>query len=214
MGVKRNGGFVSMRRKGLTKESLQDFIMQAFFELLSRRNVGQLSVSDIVKQAGVSRSTYYRHFGKKEDIITRFAKNVLRECFFVYEEAASSTQGEKMSEQHLWLHAMFFTLERYREEITLLKKNNLTSLFLEVLNESFIVSDTITDIDRYRLRYHLGGLFNCFNQWIEGGIRKTPQEMTALIMEVLPKNYVPIMPHLSNSLYDKASDYGEHSEPG
>lgn len=188
-----------MRQKGITKESLIAYITQSLFELLSRKTFHQISVLEIVNHAGVSRSTYYRYFAEKEDIVKHFTAEVIQECISEYGLVEQAPKASKKNEQGTWLISMFATLKRYEREISLLKKNNLTYLFLESLNECFITSTDLADIDQYKLRYHLGGLFNCFIYWMEAEIHKSPREMAIIVACALPIDYMPIMPLLKSS---------------
>ncbi len=57
-----------------------DYIYQALVELMDKKPYDQITVTDIVKKAGVSRMTFYRHYRDKDDILIgryrkRFSKN-------------------------------------------------------------------------------------------------------------------------------------------
>lgn len=46
-----------------------DAIVGAFYELLGTKGFSKISVSDIIKKANVNRSTFYRHYVDKYDIL-------------------------------------------------------------------------------------------------------------------------------------------------
>ena len=58
-----------MRRKNITSEMMMNYIAEGLLKLMSDKPYAKISVSDICEKAGVNRSTYYRHFYTKEDII-------------------------------------------------------------------------------------------------------------------------------------------------
>ncbi len=45
------------------------YIVQALFKLMAEYGYEKISVIDIANKAGVSRTTFYRNFKRKEDII-------------------------------------------------------------------------------------------------------------------------------------------------
>lgn len=193
--VEQIEGSVSMKRKGLTKDALANYLVEAFFELLDERPFSQIAVVDIVSRAGVSRSTYYRRFSTREEVAKRFVTDLLDECFAEFERATRTNEGAL---QKLWLQVLFTTMERSLDKIRLLVRNGLSGLFLEVMNERFAV-DGEAGRDIYKLRYHLGGLYNCFIQWASDEARMPPSDMADLVIASLPKNYVPILPMIENA---------------
>lgn len=96
-----------MRRTGLTKETLVGYITQAFFELLEKKPFNQLSVIEIVSLAGVSRSTYYRYFTCKEDIVKSFTKDVIQDCIAAYNKSEKAHSGDDTLQRQTWLLILF-----------------------------------------------------------------------------------------------------------
>lgn len=178
---------------------MDSFIVEALFELLGERPFSRITVTEIAKRAGVSRSTYYRSFSSKECIAKRFVEEILEECFERFDEVVRS---RKLSaeDQNLWLRILFSTMEQKLPRIKLLVRNGLSPLFLEALNERFIASGEEADCELYKLRYHLGGLYNCFTQWVEDDARMPPNEMAELVIDALPKAYIPILPKINSKV--------------
>jgi AcrR family transcriptional regulator len=46
-------------------------ILRAFAELIGTRQYDEISVGEIIARAAVSRSTFYEHYGGKQDLLTR-----------------------------------------------------------------------------------------------------------------------------------------------
>ena len=53
-------------RRARTRQALLD----AFFRLVLERDYEQITIADIVRRAGVGRSTLYEHFANKDGILT------------------------------------------------------------------------------------------------------------------------------------------------
>ena len=54
-------------------------IAEALFEKLAVYELDEISVSEVVAKAGVSRNTYYRHFSTKRSVLTFYIEELLRE---------------------------------------------------------------------------------------------------------------------------------------
>lgn len=70
---------------------LEDHILAATAEVAARFGIARLSVGDVARQAGVSRTTLYRHFPSKDELI---AMTVVREASLILKAAwDASTAG-------------------------------------------------------------------------------------------------------------------------
>ena len=54
------------------KESVTEKITKALFDLMKEQEYNDITITDIVNKAGVSRVTYYRHYNSKDEVITKF----------------------------------------------------------------------------------------------------------------------------------------------
>lgn len=68
-----------MRRKNTTHEMMMGYMATALLELMNEKDYNKIYIGEISKRAGVDRSSYYRHFKSKEDIISFFFDVILRE---------------------------------------------------------------------------------------------------------------------------------------
>lgn len=58
---------------------MKSYMVDALLILMSEKDFQSITVEEIAVKAGVNRSTYYRHFNGKEDIIFYFLDSVMRE---------------------------------------------------------------------------------------------------------------------------------------
>lgn len=62
----------------MTDEDVEKRVETAFRALLEKRPYAEITVSDICRDAGIARKTFYAHYDNKEDIIARvFANEVI-----------------------------------------------------------------------------------------------------------------------------------------
>ena len=54
----------------------RDCIEKALILLMEKKKFDEISISDITKRAGVSRTAYYRNYKSKEDILSGYMQNI------------------------------------------------------------------------------------------------------------------------------------------
>ena len=58
-----------MDKRKAKKEEVRQAVIDAFFRLMRKRENTEITISDIVREAGVARVSYYRNFTSREDIV-------------------------------------------------------------------------------------------------------------------------------------------------
>ena len=66
-------------RKNKTNLFVRDCITKALFQLLKNNEFEEISVSDIIKRAGVSRMGFYRNFSSKENVVEEYILDIFVE---------------------------------------------------------------------------------------------------------------------------------------
>ena len=56
--------------QGEMNEEARTYIVEGLLRMMRKRPYESIKVTDIVREAGVSRMTYYRHFKAKSDVLT------------------------------------------------------------------------------------------------------------------------------------------------
>ena len=64
-----------MKQPKNTNEVVIESIIQATIDLMKKKCFDEISITDIVQHAGVSRNSFYRNFKDKDDIIRRCITN-------------------------------------------------------------------------------------------------------------------------------------------
>ncbi|MDI2098504.1 TetR/AcrR family transcriptional regulator [Ruicaihuangia caeni] len=63
---------MSDQQKFRPKPGARDRILDAAYELFSRRGVREVSVDEIIRRSGVAIATFYRHFSSKNELVEAF----------------------------------------------------------------------------------------------------------------------------------------------
>lgn len=173
-----------MRRKSITSEMMKSYIADALLILMNEKDFTDITVGEIVKKAGVNRSTYYRHFEKKEDVIQYFLDKISKDIL-EWDNAKESSFEEHLV--NVYTHYY-----RHKKQMMTIYKNKLSVLFLDILKK-YLGAETHKDEQasiQYDIAFHIGGTFNHFMLWFSRYMADSPDEMAAHTLAVLPRNLI------------------------
>lgn len=172
-----------MRRKSITSEMMQSYITDSLLILMEQKDFQSITVGEIAKKAGVNRSTYYRHFNKKEDVIVYFFDHISR-SFLDWEKTHEFDFKEYLTE-------MYTHYYQHKRQLLTIYKNGLSFLLLNVLQEHLgnnRLSDSPLSV-QYDTTFYIGGTFNHFMLWFARDMEDSPETMANYTLAVLPEDY-------------------------
>lgn len=175
-----------MRRKNTTSDMMKGYMAEALLILMDKKDYADIAISEITEKAGVNRSTFYRNFKSKDEIIKYFFNQI------IYKHYVSVTPNSTSIPDYLL--EMFTHYYNYKKELLLMYKANITYIILDALNESFLAIHSDTTVEGcYATRYHTGGIYNVFLLWFDGGMKEKPIEMAKISWSYFPANLRPYM---------------------
>ena len=95
-------GAKSNQRVALTKQ----LICQAFFTLLKKKSIRQISIRELCEIAGINRTTFYNHYGSQYDVLAEMADNYLGEIAKAIENTDVKNKERVHSRVALVLHVI------------------------------------------------------------------------------------------------------------
>lgn len=155
----------------------RECIQEALIRLLRTKDLDQITISELVRTAGVSRTTYYRNYYNKEDVLKDLFDSLMAEV---------ATAIAAAPDDHTAFVAFFECIQENAEVYLVLQKANYTLSELDEITR-LTSANTPEDhvIDKTRLAFVAGGLFNVARIWLENGAVETPEEMAERYEEVL-----------------------------
>lgn len=176
-----------MKRKYTPTENLKDYISESLLILMRKKGFADISISEITDKAGVNRSSYYRNFDSKEEILMHFYNKIIFELM-------EKVKNEKNITLQNYLEMMFSYFYQYKNELLLIYKNKMSNIILDALNEAFIkIEEKQSFDDLFKIYYHTGGIYNSFLLWFSDNMCQTPKQMAKLSISILPKSFKPIL---------------------
>ena len=172
--------------KPTAPSSLSGCIVQSLLLLLQDKTIDEISVKEIVEKAGVNRSTYYRHFSTKQDVVRHFYQLRLDEYLSSVSRSISA---------RAYFTGMFESFLQYKKELILLDQRGLSFLLLEELNTRIaqVHGNNKAAIHSLACNYHIGGVFNSFRYWLFEDMATPPDKLVHQCMTFLPRDFCPYL---------------------
>lgn len=157
-------------------------IAQAVIELMKNDSIEKITVSAVVKRAGVSRMTFYNYYHTLVDALTDYLEELVAE--YLVESEKDKDAGNYLEYSHILFSLNFF--DRYADYFLTMTANHLQYILMDGINDFMQkYSDNYTGHSAYELYCYSGGLLNTFLKWEEGGKKESPE----VIAEVLFRLY-------------------------
>lgn len=160
----------------LTRECLQ----KALVSLMGEKPFEGISVTELVRRAGVSRQSFYRNYASKEEILSDMWKNICQKA----SEAVSVWKYKANIRQ--WYYDLFaFIKDNGAVMEPLLKAGRYLKNDREVLRVFPDESQAETPELRYQLLSYKGALIGIISEWFQQGMKEEISYMAELCSGML-----------------------------
>jgi len=170
-------------------------IRQALLELLDEKEYERITVTDIVRRADLNRSTFYAHYPDVHGVVEEIQQEILaRNVALIQELKYRSIIQEPMP----YLQGISAML---RDNVELFRKLGHTETVHRHLDEfrRIIVEDMLKNEDlparlrnstavSIRLHFFVGGIMNTYQQWAEGKLSCSLEEISREIATLIQKS--------------------------
>ena len=108
-----------MNKKQETNAFVRECITKALLQLMDKKPISDITITELVERAGVARVSFYRNFTSKENVIEEYLILLIREWGRTFEEKADPSLFAPTLLNHFYA---------YKEFYLLLYKQNLSSM--------------------------------------------------------------------------------------
>jgi len=171
----------------ITNKLTREAIYTALVILIKQKPFESITVTDIVKKAGVSRTAYYNNYNTKKDILNDLVDSLI---FEINTELAPYTDLNtgKAKEPEIFIRTMFEVLYKQKDIYKILYEANFNHVILDRLTES-MQSQILdrSDENMYQIAFNAGALYNVFSRWITNTENNNIDEMTKISLKMYYK---------------------------
>ena len=182
------------RRQRKTREA----IFSAFTDLLSKKDVSQITVGEIIRAADIGRATFYAHFETKDFLI----KELCEELFcHVFDKAQGKSEHRHIFEcdapEGVFLHLFMHLRKNDNNILSLLSAQN-NDLFLEYFKEGLhgLIENEIDALNirnanklpRDFLINHICSVFvETVRWWVKSSLKESPEQICEYFYKAIGK---------------------------
>ena len=177
----------TQKRKTTTKSDLKE----ALTRLLREKDFEAISVSDIAREAGVNRGTFYLHYVDKFDMVDKLIDEILRNILVLLKEGNPKNKEEALpgivkifeylKEDFDFIHAM--TLNRFNYTSKLVH-----DFLLELTRQIGPIKENIAMVyplpEDYAQEVFIYSYSAIFFHWIQKGGVESPEEIAKIFFRM------------------------------
>ncbi|MFC4652354.1 TetR/AcrR family transcriptional regulator [Lactococcus nasutitermitis] len=172
-------------RKDRTKTQLRN----AMIQLLQEKSFDQISTTELVKVAKVSRSGFYTHYQDKYDMIEAYQQTLFETIQYVFEKNNGNLRATLLETYQF--------LNRNEIYAALLSENGskeIHQFFLyklkDLLESSFVPQNlthkTFNKLEKiYISAYFSNAVFGITQLWIRRNKKETPEQLTEMLLKLI-----------------------------
>lgn len=157
-------------------------IVQALMELMNEKDYSDISVSEIVLRAGVSRVSYYRNYNSKEAILMERLENLMTRFSSEMNNLQKNTPMRR-------LMTLFFHIAREEKDtFCLLHQAGMDAYIQEGLDQIILSSPHFPTLDHRRIYpayLFSGALFRLLIQWYTHDMKESDTELSNLFCQYM-----------------------------
>lgn len=165
------------KRPNIANQLVRESLTEALFQLMQEESFEKISIATLVEKAGVARSSFYRNYQRKEEIISDFLIEYLIGKF--------DTAYEEKDMHHFW-QFYFESFKGISDLLTLMGKADLMWLLFSKIIEMLMLDNF--NVAQLGKTSHLtnsavaGLLTGILIEWVNNDFTESPAELATLLM--------------------------------
>ena len=156
----------------LTKQCIET----AMLKLLKKKSINDISITELVKVAGVSRNAYYRNYDSKEEIVSEICRGITQRLLNSAEDWKASENKEE------WMIKFFRYIGNNK---TLFRIMIDAGLPITEIIESKILLTVEEPEARYAALAKNGMFVAVLKNWFNGGMKESPEMIGRMFNEFM-----------------------------
>ncbi|WP_044477910.1 TetR/AcrR family transcriptional regulator [Paenibacillus antibioticophila] len=155
-------------------------IESALIALMQEKELQDISITEIVNHAGVSRTAYYRHYKSKEEILQSVMKEIVKKVV-----KAMKLQTPVHNSYDYWLR-LFTAVHQHAERVQLLLGANFGEAILNEVTRRMLAPVPDYDaVSSYAAYFWGGAVYGVLLAWMRNGMLQSPEEMASICFQLV-----------------------------
>ena len=169
------GDFFMNVKNNKRRQQSREKIEKVFIELLQKKEITQITVSDICKRTELNRSTFYANYTDIYELADTIRESLEQKVNALYDNDMINNSPsdylrlfEHIKDNQIFYRTYFklgYDSEHYGD-IGMINQDR------KIFADKYI---------EYHIEFHKAGLNAIIKKWLNGGLKETPKEMEAII---------------------------------
>lgn len=157
-----------------TTEFLKECLADALIKLMKAKEVDQITISEIAETANVGRTSYFRHFRSKNELISF-------KLIKLWERWADLHDLEVRNDFSLSNTLTFFRFNySIKDLLDLIYLRERQSAVYDAFQTVMYPRQDADTAECYKSKFYSYALFGLLDEWIQRGFSETPEEMVGI----------------------------------
>ena len=171
--MEQNGKTVSPMSNEGRNAYVVERLTAALLELLREKPLADISVSELCGRAGVGRTSFYRNFQERADILRAYIRGL-------FDGWAGELEKDPPLDRLIF--ALFSHLDAHRDFYALLSRRGLVPLLKDVILSVCGFHPELEAKAAYASAFAAYSLYGWVEVWFLRGMRESPAELAALFV--------------------------------
>ena len=171
----------------IPKMKVKDIIIYAFQEMLKEQTFEKITVNDLVNVCGVSRTSFYRHFEDKYDLLIQIYKNQIKE---ILEDSYSIKENIRQVIELMYEERKYLSSALLHDTQSTLKKfifKEAKKIYISQL-QTALKTDRLSDDILTAIDFACAGSEYVWSAWLLQGAKESPQVIARRIFDNTPQS--------------------------
>ena len=183
---------INLKKKEVLKMSnmesnlfTKECIRTALLYLMGVKGFEQITVTEIIKRAGVSRGGFYRNYQSKEEVLQEICSELLR---YILDYM---TEHRFYENTRLWMIDFFRNIAENQEAYKLLVNAQVPKNIVLEFDEGRILKElqrNDSPLEQYRALAIAKSITEILVVWMKNGRKETTEEMAEIMLEIFSLN--------------------------
>lgn len=161
-------------------------IEESFLELLRKKPVARITVTELCQTANINRATFYKHYLDINDLMEKIEENI-------FQRIRDSFDAEELKLRDFLVKMMEYTRENSNRIMALGGDNGdpelMTKTFLVCYERAYpMMSRNLRNLteweSRFLYEYMAQGAGGVLRAWVAGGMNEPPEEVAQFILNL------------------------------
>ncbi|MEM9775703.1 MAG: TetR/AcrR family transcriptional regulator [Chloroflexota bacterium] len=184
------------RRVRRTRKLMQD----ALIRLIRRKPLAKIQIKEIVEEADVSRSTFYKHFETKEQVLFSLIEDLFEKVrITVFDEREDGEEFNIMQLLTLsyeqWLlysEELKWVLQVENKDLLISALRSHIEMLKNEVDKNFPPNPTLKAYEDHVISFVSGGVYMLVKNWISTGMKESAETMGKITFLLIDNGFAPM----------------------